>query len=80
MNELRPHSRELLEAARREHTPSAAVRARLLTELLLAAEPGPASRSSLMPRQLSLASKVVLLAALAAMIGLTLYFASHGRR
>ncbi|HYQ15851.1 MAG TPA: hypothetical protein VEQ58_08840 [Polyangiaceae bacterium] len=78
MNELRPHGRELLDAARRQHTPSPAERERLLSELLVSAEPAPATRISLVPQRLSAASKLLLLAALAALIGVALYLASRG--
>jgi hypothetical protein len=78
MNELRPHGRELLEAARRERTPSAAEHARLLQELLQAAQ---SSSPSIRPkRALGAAAKLVLLAALATAIAVVLYFASHAGR
>jgi hypothetical protein len=72
MNELRPHGRELLDAARRERTPSATDHARLLQELLLAAQATDASTEP--AQRLSLASKLLLLAALAVLIGFALYF------
>lgn len=71
MHELRPHGRELLEAARRERTPSPADRERLLSELLVAAEPGPASSASARS-PLSRGARVLLFLVFVLGIGLTL--------
>ncbi len=80
MNELRPHGRELLEAARRERTPSPEQRERLLGELLAAADPGPPSGAPGGRRKLRGYAKVLVLLALACAIGLALYGASHAGR
>lgn len=80
MNELRPHSRELLEAARRERTPSADVRERLLSELLAAADPGPASGAPGRRPKLGPATQWLVLVALVLGIALALYGASHAGR
>jgi hypothetical protein len=77
MNELRPHGRELLDAARRERTPNPAQRERLLGELLAAADPGPASGAPGGRRKLSKGAQALLLAALALAIGLALYGMGH---
>jgi hypothetical protein len=77
MNELRPHGRELLEAARRERTPSPAQRERLLSELLAAADPGPASGAPGGTPKLRGGSRWLVLVGLALSIGLALYGASH---
>lgn len=80
MNELRPHGRELLEAARRERTPSPDERERLLSELLAAADPGPASGAPGGRRKLRGGARLLVLAALVLAIGLALYGASHAGR
>jgi len=77
MNELRPHGRELLEAARRERTPSPADRERLLSELLAAADPGPASGAPGGRRKLSAGARLLVLVGLVLAIALLLYGASH---
>jgi hypothetical protein len=77
MNQLRPHGRELIEAARRERTPSSEQRERLLSELLAAADPGPASGTSGGRRKLSDVQKAIALVALAMALGLVLYAAGH---
>jgi len=78
MNELRPHGRELLEAARRERTPSPAEHARLLQQLLLAAQSSNASSPP--PPKLANGARLILLAALVAGIAFALYCASHAGR
>jgi len=75
MNELRPRGRELLDAARRERTPSGADRARLLRELLQAAHATDAGLGR--PPRMKLSSKLALLAALAGAIAGTLYWLGH---
>jgi len=77
MSELRPYGRELLQPARRERTPNAVERARVLKALLaagehsrLAVEAPPASR-------LNAASKIFVLVALAALIAFGVYMAGH---
>jgi hypothetical protein len=79
MPELRPHGRALLEAARRERTPSPAERDRLLSELLTAADPGPASGASTR-HKLGPWGRLLVLVALALGIALLLYGASRAGR
>lgn len=73
MNELRPHGRELLRAARRERTPAPLERERLLSELLAAADPGPASGSAATRRRLPRAARLLLLVVLALAIAFSLF-------
>jgi hypothetical protein len=80
MNELRPHGRELLDAARREQTPSPAERERLLSDLMAAADPGPASGAPGGRRKLRGGARVLVLIGLILIIGLALYGASHAGR
>jgi len=77
MHELRPHGRQLLEAARRERTPRVEERERLLSELVAAADPGPASGAARARRKLTPGAKLLLLLSLAIAIGILLYAASH---
>jgi hypothetical protein len=78
MSELRPYGRELLEAARRERTPTAAERARVLLALLGAAERSQiAVAATPRPSKLSSAAKLFVLVALAALIVLGIYLAGH---
>ena len=77
MSELRPYGRELLEAARRERTPSAAERARVLKALLAAAEHSRLAVEAPPPGKLNAASKVFVLLALAALIAFGVYMAGH---
>lgn len=77
MNELRPHGRELLEAARRERTPTPEQRERLLSELLAAADPGPASGAPGGRPKLRGGARWLVLVGLALAIGVALYEASH---
>jgi hypothetical protein len=77
MNQLRPHGRELLAAARRERTPSPADRERLLSELAAAADPGPASGAPGGRRKLGAGAKAAALVALTVGIAIFLYVAGH---
>lgn len=79
MNELRPYGRELLESARREHTPSEEARSRVHASLSVdRARMGPSRLGtglSLPP--LRGAAAVVTLLGLLLAIAAALYLASH---
>jgi len=77
MSELRPYGRELLEAARRERTPTDAERARMLKALLAAAEHARLAVETRPASRLNAASKVLVLVALAALIAFGVYMAGH---
>lgn len=76
MNELRPHGRELLAAARRELSPTPAERERVLNELLATIEPAPTSTAPGARRKLEGSARFLLLTALACAIVIALYVAS----
>ena len=78
MSELRPYGRELLDAARRERTPGAAERARVLKSLEAAAEHARLAAAEARPESnLGPASKIFVLLALAALIAFGVYMAGH---
>jgi len=77
MSELRPYGRELLEAARRERTPNAVERARVLKALLAAAEHSRLAVETPPASKLNAASKIFVLLALAGPIAFGVYMAGH---
>jgi len=78
MSELRPHGRELLDAARRERSLTQAERARLLEDLHAAALAARERDDSWwLSRRLSRTGKLLVLLGLAALIALGVYLAGH---
>jgi hypothetical protein len=80
MNELRPHGRELLEQAKRERTPDAAVRERVFSALMATEAVVAAINEAANPvvtRPLAGAGRWLLLAALAAVVAGVVYLAGH---
>jgi hypothetical protein len=80
MNELRPHGRELLEQARRERTPDAAVRERVFAALMETEAVVAAINEAANPvvqRPLAGAGKWLLLGALAVVVAGIVYLAGH---
>ncbi len=79
MSDLRPPARQLLDAARRERTPSAAERSRLIGELLAAAAESGASSEEppVLAQRLGAGAKLVVLAVLLLLIVGATYVAHH---
>ena len=80
MNELRRHGRELLDQARRERTPDAAARERVLGALLASAALATTSSptaSAAESKPLGGINKWLLLAAVASAVAGTVYAAGH---
>lgn len=80
MNELRPYGRELLESARREHTPGADARTRVHEALFTGRGPAPGSAGTgLSVPPLRGITAVLTLLALLFGIACALYLAGHRR-
>lgn len=79
MNDLRRDGRELLEASRRERTPGAELKQRLLAELLAAAARATPAADEPPPlaSRLSSSSKALILAALVLAIALAIFLAGR---